>query len=82
MESIKYEGFHFVAHYLPHLIWLIVLIFLFLIKYNNKFEFSLSISAQSGFPLLIRFIGLIMNDADSRRQMPGLQINNPGGMIL
>jgi hypothetical protein len=26
--------------------------------------------------------GLIMNDADARRQTPGLQINNPGGMIL
>jgi hypothetical protein len=26
--------------------------------------------------------GLMMNDADARRQTPGLQINNPGGMIL
>jgi hypothetical protein len=25
---------------------------------------------------------LIMNDADARRQTPGLQINNPGGMLL
>jgi hypothetical protein len=25
---------------------------------------------------------LIMNDADARRQTPGLQINNPGGMSL
>jgi hypothetical protein len=24
----------------------------------------------------------MMNDADARRQTPGLQINNPGGMIL
>jgi hypothetical protein len=25
---------------------------------------------------------LMMNDADARRQTPGLRINNPGGMIL
>jgi hypothetical protein len=25
---------------------------------------------------------LMMHDADARRQTPGLQINNPGGVIL